>query len=97
MSRMLFRSQDLSKIKAYCHRSWTKLLDDNSSVRDYIFSKEVRLGTYRFVIFVHQVHVSFMVFIVRRSPLRLVHWLLQEECYLIRTANHSMENVSRTS
>lgn len=94
---MLFRSQDLSKIKAYCYRSWTKLLDDKASVRDYIFSKEVRLGTYRFVILAHQVHVPFMVFIVRRFPLRLVHWLLQEECYLTRTVNHSTENVSRTS
>ncbi|KAF8629703.1 hypothetical protein AX15_003320 [Amanita polypyramis BW_CC] len=45
--RMLFRSQDLSKIKAYCYRSWAKLFDDRASVRDFIFSKEVKMGTYR--------------------------------------------------
>ncbi|KAK2461909.1 hypothetical protein APHAL10511_006372 [Amanita phalloides] len=44
--KMLFRSQDLSEIKAYCYRSWAKLLDGRASIRDFIFSKEVKLGTY---------------------------------------------------
>ncbi|KAF8640582.1 hypothetical protein AX17_000244 [Amanita inopinata Kibby_2008] len=44
--KILFRSQDLSEIKAYCYRSWTKLLEDRASVRDFVFSKEVKMGTY---------------------------------------------------
>lgn len=46
-SRILFRTQDLSEVKDYCYRSWTKLLDNKASVQDLIFAKEVRMGTYR--------------------------------------------------
>ncbi|KAG6899936.1 hypothetical protein C0993_005136 [Termitomyces sp. T159_Od127] len=45
--KMLFRSQDLSAIKEYCCRSWTKLLQNKVSIQDFIFAKEVRMGTYR--------------------------------------------------
>ncbi|KAG5647998.1 hypothetical protein DXG03_007032 [Asterophora parasitica] len=44
--KILFRSQDLSEVKDYCVRSWTKLLDNKVSVLDFIFAKEVRMGTY---------------------------------------------------
>ncbi|RDB28579.1 DNA polymerase zeta catalytic subunit [Hypsizygus marmoreus] len=44
--RILFRTKDLSRVKDYCCSSWTKLLEDKSSIQDFIFAKEVRLGTY---------------------------------------------------
>lgn len=44
--KILFRTQDLSEVKDYCYRSWTKLLDNKASVQDFIFAKEVRMGTY---------------------------------------------------
>lgn len=65
---MLFRSQDLSKIKAYCYRSWTKLLDDRVSVGDFIFSKEVKLGTYRFVCLARQTYILFIVLHSEKGP-----------------------------
>ena len=47
--RILFESRDLSAVKAYLTKQWLKLLRGgpylNSS--DFIFAKEVRLGTYR--------------------------------------------------
>ncbi|KAF8521157.1 hypothetical protein JB92DRAFT_1835075 [Gautieria morchelliformis] len=45
----LFRSQDLSEIKEYCQKSWTQILEGSVSAQDFIFTKEVRLGTYRYV------------------------------------------------
>ena len=47
--KMLFRTQDLSEIKAYCQQSWEKILADKVSIQDLIFAREVRLGTYRLV------------------------------------------------
>ncbi|GLB36160.1 putative DNA polymerase type-B family protein [Lyophyllum shimeji] len=44
--KILFRTQDLSEVKDYCCRSWTKLLENRASLRDFIFAKEVRMGTY---------------------------------------------------
>eukprot|EP00160_Parvularia_atlantis_P000588 Unigene10475_Nuclearia_a/m.32015 Unigene10475_Nuclearia_a/g.32015 ORF Unigene10475_Nuclearia_a/g.32015 Unigene10475_Nuclearia_a/m.32015 type:complete len:326 (+) Unigene10475_Nuclearia_a:4247-5224(+) len=44
--KMLFRTQDLSEIKAYLQRQWVKILNGRVSVQDFVFSKEVRLGTY---------------------------------------------------
>lgn len=44
--RILFRTQDLSKVKQYCYSSWEKILDNRASIQDFIFAKEVRLGTY---------------------------------------------------
>ncbi|KAG7452885.1 DNA/RNA polymerase [Guyanagaster necrorhizus] len=44
--KILFRTQDLSKVKDYCCRSWSKLLGNRASVQDFIFAKEVRMGTY---------------------------------------------------
>lgn len=45
--RILFRTQDLSEVKEYCCTTWQKILEDRASVQDFIFAKEVRLGTYR--------------------------------------------------
>ncbi|KAG8828876.1 DNA polymerase zeta [Serendipita sp. 401] len=44
--KMLFRSQDLSEVKDYCWRSWTKVLEGRVSIQDFIFAREVRMGTY---------------------------------------------------
>jgi DNA polymerase zeta len=46
--RILFRSQDLSEVKAFCWRTWTKVLEGRVSIQDFIFAQEVRLGTYRY-------------------------------------------------
>ncbi|KAF7306933.1 DNA polymerase [Mycena indigotica] len=43
---MLFRTQDLSKIKDYCVRSWQRILEGKVTIEDFIFAKEVRLGGY---------------------------------------------------
>ena len=45
-TRILFRTQDLSRVKQYCYSSWEKILDNRASIQDFIFAKEVRLGTY---------------------------------------------------
>jgi len=44
--RILFRTQDLSEVKDYCTRSWAKIIDNKASVQDFIFAKEVRMGSY---------------------------------------------------
>ncbi|KAJ7900356.1 hypothetical protein B0H14DRAFT_3104499 [Mycena olivaceomarginata] len=44
--KMLFRTQDLSEVKDYCYRSFQKLLDGKASLEDFIFAKEVKMGTY---------------------------------------------------
>lgn len=44
--RILFRTQDLSRVKQYCYSSWEKILESRASIQDFIFAKEVRLGTY---------------------------------------------------
>ncbi|CUA77435.1 DNA polymerase zeta subunit [Rhizoctonia solani] len=44
--KILFRSQDFSEVKKYCVDSWTKILKGQVSPQDFIFAKEVRLGTY---------------------------------------------------
>ncbi|KAF8216234.1 hypothetical protein K438DRAFT_1901886 [Mycena galopus ATCC 62051] len=44
--KILFRTQDLSEVKDYCYRSWQKLLEGKASVEDFIFAKEVKMGTY---------------------------------------------------
>ncbi|KAG0150212.1 hypothetical protein CROQUDRAFT_38756 [Cronartium quercuum f. sp. fusiforme G11] len=44
--KKLFRTQDLSDIKAYLYRQWQRLLLGKVSIQDFTFAKEVRLGTY---------------------------------------------------
>lgn len=45
--RLFFRDPDLSKVKEYCYRQWTRILQGRISIQDFTFAKEVRLGTYR--------------------------------------------------
>ena len=45
--RMLFELKDMSIIKSYLRTQWTKILTGRVSLLDFIFRKEVRLGTYR--------------------------------------------------
>ncbi|XVF06076.1 hypothetical protein REPUB_Repub06bG0017200 [Reevesia pubescens] len=44
--RLFFEHQDVSKVKAYLHRQWTRILSGRVSLQDFVFAKEVRLGTY---------------------------------------------------
>ncbi|KAH9065755.1 hypothetical protein EDB87DRAFT_1593004 [Lactarius vividus] len=44
--KILFRTQDLSDVKRYCYESWKKILENKVSIQDFIFSREVRMGTY---------------------------------------------------
>jgi DNA polymerase zeta len=37
---------DLSAVKEYLHRQWTKILLNKVSTADFVFAKEVKLGTY---------------------------------------------------
>lgn len=44
--KMLFRTNDLSQVKAFCRDEWAKILQGRVSIQDFIVAKEVRLGTY---------------------------------------------------
>eukprot|EP00271_Cylindrocystis_brebissonii_P007773 TRINITY_DN21469_c0_g2_i1.p1 TRINITY_DN21469_c0_g2~~TRINITY_DN21469_c0_g2_i1.p1 ORF type:complete len:1040 (-),score=209.68 TRINITY_DN21469_c0_g2_i1:154-3132(-) len=44
--RMVFESKDLSQVKAYLQRQWMRILKDRVSIKDFVFAKEVRLGSY---------------------------------------------------
>ncbi|OZJ05850.1 hypothetical protein BZG36_00882 [Bifiguratus adelaidae] len=44
--KILFRHQDLSQLKAYLQRQWRKILAGRVSIQDFIFAKEVKLGSY---------------------------------------------------
>ncbi|KAJ3294860.1 DNA polymerase zeta [Borealophlyctis nickersoniae] len=44
--KILFRTQDLSAVKEYLQRQWTKILSGRVSIQDFIVAKEVKLGTY---------------------------------------------------
>jgi DNA polymerase zeta len=44
--RIIFNTKDISKVKEYCERQWTKIMRGKVNVKDFIFAKEVRLGTY---------------------------------------------------
>jgi DNA polymerase zeta len=46
--KLLFESRDLSFIKQYLQREWGKIWTGNvRSIEEFVFAKEVRLGTYR--------------------------------------------------
>lgn len=47
--RILFRTADLSQVKAYCLRQWSKLKAGDVSPQDFTFAKAVKLGSYRLV------------------------------------------------
>uniref|UniRef100_A0A2N9HM40 DNA polymerase n=1 Tax=Fagus sylvatica TaxID=28930 RepID=A0A2N9HM40_FAGSY len=44
--RHFFEHQDISEVKAYLQRQWTRILSARVSLQDFVFAKEVRLGTY---------------------------------------------------
>ena len=44
--RTLFESKDLSRVKAYLTKQWEKILRNRVNIHDFVFAKEVRLGTY---------------------------------------------------
>uniref|UniRef100_A0A0D9X2Q2 DNA polymerase n=1 Tax=Leersia perrieri TaxID=77586 RepID=A0A0D9X2Q2_9ORYZ len=44
--RVMFEEQDLAKVRSYLERQWTRILLGKVSIQDFIFAKEVRLGTY---------------------------------------------------
>ncbi|ONK63448.1 uncharacterized protein A4U43_C07F15260 [Asparagus officinalis] len=44
--RLFFEHQDISAIKTYLQRQWRRILSGKVSLQDFVFSKEVRLGTY---------------------------------------------------
>jgi DNA polymerase zeta len=44
--KVMFKTRDLSQVKALLQRQWSKMLEGRVGLIDYIFGKEVRLGTY---------------------------------------------------
>lgn len=44
--RILFTSADVSAVKEYVERQWKRIISGRVSIMDFIFAKEVRLGTY---------------------------------------------------
>ena len=46
--RLLFEQRDLSAVKSYLQRQWIKVIQGRVNLSDFIFAKEVRLGSYSF-------------------------------------------------
>jgi len=44
--KMLFRTSDLSQVKKYFQSQCTKIMEGRISIQDFLFAKEVKLGTY---------------------------------------------------
>ncbi|RCH87381.1 DNA polymerase zeta, partial [Rhizopus stolonifer] len=44
--KILFRTQDMSELKEFLYRQWTKILSNRVPLQDFIIAKEVRMGTY---------------------------------------------------
>jgi DNA polymerase zeta len=44
--KILFRTQDLSEVKRYFQNQCTKIMTGRVSIQDFLFAKEVKLGTY---------------------------------------------------
>lgn len=44
---ILFSTMDISKIKDYVTNQFTKIMNNDVNLRDFMFAKEVRLGTYK--------------------------------------------------
>ncbi|XP_047315790.1 DNA polymerase zeta catalytic subunit isoform X1 [Impatiens glandulifera] len=44
--KLFFEHQNVNKVRAYLERQWTRILSGRISFQDFIFAKEVRLGTY---------------------------------------------------
>ncbi|KAF6135921.1 hypothetical protein GIB67_006813 [Kingdonia uniflora] len=44
--RLFFEHQEISKVRVYLQRQWARILGGKVSLQDFVFAKEVRLGTY---------------------------------------------------
>lgn len=44
--KILFRTQDLSEVKSYFQSQCTKIMTGRISIQDFLFAREVKLGTY---------------------------------------------------
>ncbi|KAF8098172.1 hypothetical protein N665_0272s0038 [Sinapis alba] len=44
--RLFFEKKNISMVKSYLYRQWKRILQGRVSLQDFIFAKEVRLGTY---------------------------------------------------
>ncbi|EOD46022.1 putative dna polymerase zeta catalytic subunit protein [Neofusicoccum parvum UCRNP2] len=44
--KLLFRTQDLSQVKAYFQAQCSKIMQGRISIQDFLFAREVKLGTY---------------------------------------------------
>ncbi|XAR52606.1 DNA-directed DNA polymerase [Bertholletia excelsa] len=44
--RLFFEHKDIYKVREYLQRQWTRILSGRVSLQDFVFAKEVRLGTY---------------------------------------------------
>ncbi|XP_054790438.1 DNA polymerase zeta catalytic subunit isoform X2 [Prosopis cineraria] len=44
--RLFFENKDLSEVRSYLQRQWKKILSSKVSIKDFVFAKEVRLGSY---------------------------------------------------
>ncbi|XP_010511693.1 PREDICTED: DNA polymerase zeta catalytic subunit-like isoform X3 [Camelina sativa] len=44
--RLFFEKKNISKVKTYLYRQWKRILSGRVSLQDFVFAKEVRLGTY---------------------------------------------------
>ncbi|KAF5178796.1 Dna polymerase zeta catalytic subunit [Thalictrum thalictroides] len=44
--KLFFEHHDISKVQVYLQRQWTRILSGRVSLQDFVFAKEVRLGTY---------------------------------------------------
>lgn len=44
--RLFFEHQDISEVKAYLQCQWSRISSGRVSLKDFVFAKEVRLGTY---------------------------------------------------
>lgn len=53
--RLLFTTKDLSQVKGYLYRQWTRILTDRAAVGDFIFAKEVSEAT---------IHISAVLFLL---------------------------------
>ncbi|KZV47318.1 DNA polymerase zeta catalytic subunit-like [Dorcoceras hygrometricum] len=44
--RIYFEYQNINEVQSYLQRQWTRILSGRVSLQDFVFAKEVRLGTY---------------------------------------------------
>ncbi|KAK9735428.1 hypothetical protein RND81_04G205200 [Saponaria officinalis] len=44
--RMFFQHKDISQVRDFLQRQWSRILSGRISIQDFVFAKEVRLGTY---------------------------------------------------